>query len=140
MKTPLRNVYSPAFFEQLCPALEACLSGFDSRTFIFRVFNNAWADMEFRERVNHLARVLHDFLPADFPSAAERVVTIVRELKPSDPAQGIENIFFAEYLKTYGHQFPAIAQKALAEVGAATGEHFTFAESQPADQAAMNPI
>ena len=110
MKTPLRYLYNPSFFERLCPALHDCIPGFDRRDFIFRVFNNAWPEMEFKERVRHIANVLHHFLPHDFPLAAGRLHALSDALKDRDfPLQGIEYIFLADYAERYGAAYPEVA-------------------------------
>lgn len=110
-------MYNPAFFERLCPVLNDCIPDFDSRDFIFRVFNNAWPDMELKERVRHISKALHHFLPADFAAAAQQLISISQALRKKDLAEhGYENIFLADYIETFGGQHPVQSQAALNEV------------------------
>lgn len=125
MKTPLRYMYNPAFFDTLCPVLNECIPGFDSRDFIFRVFNNAWPDMELKERVTHIANVLGHFLPKDFPSALQPVISISRSLKDmAFPHHGFENMFLAVYIDLYGEKHPDLSAQALKEIRDTIGAEY----------------
>lgn len=125
MKTPFRHIYNPAFFEQLCPVLRDSIVDFDDRDFIFRIFNNAWPDMEFKERVGHIAKVLHHFLPEDFPRAAKLIIAISQALKNRKfPHHGFENIFLAEYIDLFGDGFPDLTAKLKKEVSKTIGAEY----------------
>ena len=110
MKTPLRYLYNPAFFERLCPVLEQSIPGFDTRDFIFRVFNNAWPDLELQERTRHVAMVLDGFLPDDFPAAMELVLEVANSLKSrAFFQQGFEHLFLARYVESYNEKYPDLS-------------------------------
>jgi hypothetical protein len=114
MKTPLRYLYNPAFFERLCPVLEESIPGFDSRDFIFGVFNNAWPDLELHERTHHVAMVLDRFLPGDFPAAMELVLGIAKSLKSRAFFQkGFEHLFLARYVESYNGKHPGLSSLGL---------------------------
>jgi len=109
-------MYNPSYFETLCPVLARCLPGFNAREFIFRVFNNAWPDMELKERVRHISTVLHHFLDQDFTRAASQVVDISRALMNASRRQAFENIFLPDYIEVYGCDHPDASLDALGEV------------------------
>jgi 3-methyladenine DNA glycosylase AlkC len=103
MAEPLKNMFNPAFFEKLCPVMRQTIPGFDCRDFIYRVFNNAWPELELKERVRHIAITLHHFLPADFKTASEILVDLSKALKKANARmQGFESIFISEYVQVFG--------------------------------------
>jgi 3-methyladenine DNA glycosylase AlkC len=117
MATALKNMYNPAFFERLCPVLKEYIPGFDSTDFIFRVFNNAWPDLELKERVRHITTVLHYFLSKDFSHACKQLVAISQALKSRHSSgQGFENIFLADYIEVFGQEHPDESLFALGEI------------------------
>ena len=125
MKTPLRYMYNPAFFDRLCPVLNDCIAGFDGRDFIFRIFNNAWPDMELKDRVRHIAKVLHHFLPTDFPRAAKLIIAISHALQNENFQQHtLENIFLVEYVEQFGRDFPEIVAEVRKEVAKTIGAEY----------------
>jgi 3-methyladenine DNA glycosylase AlkC len=117
MAEPLKNMYNPAFFEKLCPVLSDSIPNFDCRRFIHHVFNNKWPDLELKERVNHIAVALHNFLPKEFPKAAELLVTLSQKLKKdAQSEQGFAVIFIPDYIQIYGLDYPSESLLALEEI------------------------
>lgn len=114
---PLKNMFNPAYFEKLCPVLTATIPKFDCRDFIHRVFNNTWPDLELKERVRHIANVLHYFLPQDFKSAAKMLVKLSSELRKTETAeQGFQTIFIPEYVLIFGTAYVDESLAALEEI------------------------
>jgi 3-methyladenine DNA glycosylase AlkC len=109
-------MYNTLYFERLCPVLKECIPGFDCRDFIFRVFNNAWPDLELKERVRQITHALHHFLSVDFPTAANELVMIADRLMEVDRAQGFANIFLPDYIEVYGQDHPDESLKALEQI------------------------
>jgi len=116
MATQLKYLYNPAYFEHLCPVLKECIPGFNSRDFIFRIFNNQWHDLGLKERVRHISTVLHDFLPEDFSSAVRYLIEVARTLETHGRSQRFENIFLPDYVEVYGQSNPAQSLAALEEI------------------------
>jgi len=116
MTTPLKYMYNPAYFEKICPVLNQSLPGFDCRDFIFRIFNNEWPDKELKERVRHIAVVLHNFLDKDFRKGSRQVVAIAEALMKTERLQGFENMFLADYIEVFGIDHPDESLTALEEV------------------------
>lgn len=117
MPEPLKNMYSPAFFEKLCPFLKQSIPNFDCRNFIHRVFNNRWPELELKERVNHIAVVLHHFLPPEFEQAVQHLLKLTQTLRKNGiREQGFATIFIPEYIQQYGLDHPELSLQALEEI------------------------
>lgn len=130
MNTPLRYMYNPAFFEQLCSVLSDSIPDFDDRDFIFRVFNNAWPDMDLKQRSSHIASVLHHFLDRDFALAAKQVIRISNGLRKHEfPHHGLENIFLAEYIDLFGGDHSDLTVTVRTELAKTIGAETTNSSS-----------
>lgn len=109
-----KNMYSPIFFENLCPILQRNIPNFDCQYFIHLVFNNAWPEMELKQRVRHIARVLHNFLPSEFPIAAQWLLTLSVDVdKAGFSKPGFALMFIAEYVTLFGERHPKESRNAM---------------------------
>jgi 3-methyladenine DNA glycosylase AlkC len=109
-------MYNPAFFEKLCPALKQTIPTFDCPDFILRVFNNTWPDLELKERVRHIAQVLHHFLGEDFKKACASLVKLSNKLREERQVQGFQTIFIPEYIQLFGLDHPDESLAAIEEI------------------------
>lgn len=117
MAEPLKHMYNPAFFERLCPVLGQHIPGFDCKDFIFRIFNNEWPDLELKERVRQISRVLHHFLSKDPSEASQQISRITHTLQQCDThPQSFENIFLADYIATFGLEHIDESMNAIEEI------------------------
>ncbi|HEU5145721.1 MAG TPA: DNA alkylation repair protein [Chryseosolibacter sp.] len=116
MATPLKYMYNPTYFETLCPVLKHCIPNFDCRDFIFRIFDNQWPDLELKQRVRHISRVLRHFLPEDFRLAAKHIVSVAEELEKRTTTQGFEHIFLPDYIEVFGLGHPQESFEALEQI------------------------
>jgi 3-methyladenine DNA glycosylase AlkC len=117
MAEPLKYMYNPQFFEQLCPILKKHIPMFDEREFIVRVFNNTWPDLELKERVRHLTFVLHHFLPKDFKEAIPLLINLSDDLRNQGlRVQGFEMMFLPDYVEIFGRKDPDLALQALVRI------------------------
>lgn len=117
MAEPLKNMYNPFFFERLCPVLQNSIPGFACREFIYRVFNNDWPDLELKQRVRHIARALHFYMPKSFPEAADILIQTAEALNNSGfRGQSFEPIFLCDYIEVYGLDHPDESLAAIEEV------------------------
>ncbi|HEY0652323.1 MAG TPA: DNA alkylation repair protein [Chryseosolibacter sp.] len=117
MAEALKHMYNPDFFERLCPVLRSSIPGFDCKYFIHRIFNNEWPDLELKQRVRHIAVTLHDFLPADFPEAADILVRLSEQLRENEiHEQGFATIFIPQYIQVYGLDHPTVSLNALEKI------------------------
>jgi 3-methyladenine DNA glycosylase AlkC len=116
MAEPLKNMYNPAFFEKLCPVMCAIIPNFNCNDFIFRVFNNRWPELELKQRVRHIATVLHEFLPADFNESAVILTQLSQKLGEVLPKQNFSCMFIPDYIEVFGLEHPDQALSALEEI------------------------
>ncbi|ALI99924.1 DNA alkylation repair protein [Rufibacter tibetensis] len=103
MSTPLKNVYSFQFFDQLADVLQTVLPSFYKEEFFSRIFSEEWEKKELKERMRHTAQVLHHFLPPAFPEGAQVIQHIIRRLQEEQfPVQHVEFMFLPDYVELYG--------------------------------------
>ncbi|HYG52211.1 MAG TPA: DNA alkylation repair protein [Flavobacteriales bacterium] len=102
MAEPLKYLYNKKFFESLTCSLEKAHKDFDRKTFLKKIHSNEWDEYELKQRMDHVAKVLHMFLPADFKKAVPVILKTIAELKRSGVRPGFEHIFFAHYIELYG--------------------------------------
>ncbi len=120
-------MYNPVFFDRVCPILNECIDHFDCRDFIFRVFNNKWPDMEWRDRTRHIAKVLHHFLSKDFSNASRQLVDIIDALRVvTKEHDGSEYAFLARYVELYGQKNPEESMKAMEKIAELAGREFDW--------------
>ena len=115
MAALLKDLYNPRFFEKLCPVLKKEIPGFDCRDFIFRVFNNAWPDLELKARARHIATVLHHFLTPDFNHNTTSLIRISNALRRTD-SQNLLYFFIPDYLEIYGLDHPEQSLKTMEQI------------------------
>lgn len=97
--------------------MRSSIPDFDCKHFIHRVFDNQWPDLELKQRVRHIAVTLHDFLPHDFPEAADILVNLAQALRKNEiREQGFATIFIPEYVQVYGLEFPEVSLNALEDI------------------------
>ena len=90
-------------------ALQAGYPAFDQDAFVARVFDELWPRLELKDRMRHMTRVLHAFLPADFRAALETLVRVT----PGMPVGGFVLMVPSDYVATYGLDDPDAALPAL---------------------------
>lgn len=103
MAEPLKNLYSPLFFESLCPVLEQHIPAFDCRRFIHKVFDTEWPDLELKQRVRKVSIVLNGFLPNDFKKAAVIIEKVSESIRRSQgDKMAFPYIFLPDYIEIAG--------------------------------------
>lgn len=117
MAEPLKNLYNPIFFEELCPVLRQHIPEFDSTRFIHRIFDTEWPELELKQRVRKVATVLHLFLPADFKKASTYLTEISNSLRQKNGTEiSFPYIFLADYIELFGQEHFSEAMRAIQEV------------------------
>lgn len=113
MSTLLKDLFTPALFKSFCKDLQIVLPELRPAFFMKAIFTPEWEDMELKQRIRHTSTVLHAFLPADFPDAAELLMQLTRSYLKNNKASGIEYCFLPDYIEQYGLEHPDIAIKAM---------------------------
>jgi len=103
MATPLKNLYSPAFYDRLSNALTVSIPEFDKEKFIKAVFIPEFEAKELKERMKHTAKVLHVFLPDNYQQSIELIKKTITQLRIQGIGEdGLAYMFLPDYLETYG--------------------------------------
>ncbi|WP_316842928.1 DNA alkylation repair protein [Pedobacter gandavensis] len=103
MSTLLKNIYSPAFYQQLSEVLIKTLPSFDQQQFLFKIFDEEFEKKELKARMRHTANVLHQFLPVAYEERVELLVNIVQALRRTGKGEdSLAFMFLPDYIETYG--------------------------------------
>ena len=66
MPEPLKNLYNEVFISSLARFLKSTCETFDEEGFQKSVFYTGWDQKELKERMNHIAEILHVYLPGNY--------------------------------------------------------------------------
>lgn len=103
MSTLLKDLYSPSFIAQFADSFQKVLPTVNKRKFIEQINTPAFADYELKERMAHIAHVLHNFLPQPYANASVYLTKLIDQVKKEGPtASSIEYLFLPEYIHLYG--------------------------------------
>jgi len=103
MASPLKDLYSPAFYDRLSNALAVSIPKFDKGKFIKAVFIPEFESKELKERMKHTSKVLHRFLPYDYPESIELIKKTIKQLRIQGIGEdGLAFMFLPDYIETYG--------------------------------------
>lgn len=103
MASPLKDLYSPEFYDRFAKPASAVLPAFNKKKFNQLIFDKDWGSKELKQRMRHTAEVLHHFLPDDFEQAAEQIISLIRHLQKSGFTEnGLEFMFLPDYVEVYG--------------------------------------
>lgn len=113
----LKYMYNPEFFQRLTMVLEETIPCFNERRFIFRVFDRTWPDLELKQRTRQITIALHEFMPKEFPRAAEIVTNISNVLRGrNEKTQSYPYIFLPDYIELYGLDYFEDSMRAIEQV------------------------
>jgi 3-methyladenine DNA glycosylase AlkC len=99
----IKDIYSPAFYEQFAKTLEQTLPVFNKQQFLKQMLIKEFYAMEFKQRMKHTTAVLHTFLPNDFSKAVILIEKIIIQLRKNKSTEDqLVFAFFPDYIETYG--------------------------------------
>ena len=98
----IKDIYSLAFYDRFADTADGIIPSFNKEKFIGLIFSNGFADMEWKQRLNHTTKVLHEFLPAEFEQAAALITDMINQLRRQNVSGGLEFMFFPDYIAAYG--------------------------------------
>ncbi|WP_293309805.1 DNA alkylation repair protein [Pedobacter sp. UBA5917] len=103
MASPLKNLYSPAFYDRLARVLAVTIPNFDKEKFVKEIFTADFESKELKERMKHTSKVLHNFLPENYPQTIELVKKTIEQLRMQGIGEdGLAFMFLPDYIETYG--------------------------------------
>ncbi len=99
----LKDLYSPSFYKSLADALSVVMPSFNKQRFISQIFTDDFSEKELKARMRHTSVVLHNFMPADFSSAAKVIGKLILQLKKKGIGEdSLEYMFLPDYIEVYG--------------------------------------
>jgi 3-methyladenine DNA glycosylase AlkC len=101
--TELKNIYNEAFFEQFTKAIQKVKPDFNKQNFYDHIYDSDWNVMELKQRMKHIAAVLHEFLHHHFEQDVQTIYQIIHKLRETGiKNQRLEYMFIPEYIERYG--------------------------------------
>lgn len=94
----IKDLYNEQSIAALATAIQSQHPALDQEAFIARIFDDAWADRELKERTRHITTVMHDFLPDEYRAA----LGILRGALPMLSSLGFAKMVFPDYVEVYG--------------------------------------
>src|SRR4030095_13547728 len=116
MPEPLKNMYSPRFFEAFTEILHEVLPRFNKQHFLNEVFDADWVEKELKQRIRHIATALKSHMPGNFKEQANWILEIIEKLKSKGITGGFEYIFFPDFIEQYGLNDLKTSLKAMEQV------------------------
>ncbi|MGN6645563.1 MAG: DNA alkylation repair protein [Cytophaga sp.] len=127
MAEPLKNLYSPTFIKSLTTSLKKVYPAFNVKAFEKAVFDKEWENRELKQRMKHLAAVLHQYLTQNYKQDVGIIIEWVHYLKAhSNQQQSFEYLFLPEYIEMFGRDHVALSMKAIEEVTQYTSCEFAI--------------
>lgn len=103
MASPLKDLYSPAFYNRLSSVLTTTVPNFDTQKFTQNIFVAHFDSMELKERMKHTSQVLHHFLPKNYPQTITILKKTIEQLRIQGIGEdGLAYMFLPDYIETYG--------------------------------------
>ncbi|MEM9022237.1 MAG: DNA alkylation repair protein [Bacteroidota bacterium] len=112
MPEPLKDRYNTAYFERLEAALQTVQSDFPAKAFRDQIFDAQWDERELKDRMHHIAAVLHNVLPGDYREQLAVLKPVAARFEPD-----FLHMHFPDFVEQFGLDDPAASLPAL--------EHFT---------------
>ncbi|NUO01050.1 MAG: DNA alkylation repair protein [Saprospiraceae bacterium] len=103
MASLLKDVYDTAFFDHFTTILANAAPKLDKKVFLAAVHDEQWPVRELKQRMKHIAAVLHQMLPGTYEHqlrSIERIIAHLSENRRND--HGFEYMFFAEFVELFG--------------------------------------
>lgn len=103
MAALLKNIYNTRFFHELILAVEPVVPKFDKKKFMALVHDAGWEQRELKQRMKHIAMVLHQFLLNDFKKDIAAICKIIQQARKNKVReQTLEYMFLPEYVALFG--------------------------------------
>lgn len=99
----IKDIYSSTFYQKLAHSLAAVLPDFNATKFVEAVMPAHFTAMEWKQRMQHTAKVLHEFMPVNYAESVALLPSLLEQLrKDGFGEQRLEFIFLPEYVAMYG--------------------------------------
>lgn len=103
MSPTLKDLYSPAFYNQFSEVASGVIPGFHQQQFVKLIFARGWEKKELKDRMRHTSNVLRQFMPDDFKKASRLLQQIIHDLEKQQlHHQALQYMFIPDYIEQYG--------------------------------------
>ena len=103
MSELFKDIYNQAFYQQFADVADNVIEDFSADSFINKIFDEFFDDMELKARMAHTSSVLHHFLDDDFKVAAKQIIAIIDALESKGITEkSVEYMFFPHYIEQFG--------------------------------------
>lgn len=85
MAEPFKNIYNEQCLDRFTKDLQRVVDGLDAREFVSHVMDAEWENREYKQRIRHMATVLHTFLPHDYKEATSKILELLDCVKQTLP-------------------------------------------------------
>lgn len=109
----LKNIfYTQPYFKELCADIKKVYRSFDDKKFFKLIYDESWETLELKQRMHHTTLCIGKLFPEDFPKSLNLLLTIAVKERSKHP-HFFEDLFFADFVETYGINDPDISIPAL---------------------------
>lgn len=99
----IKDVYNLRGYNQLTDILQALSPIFEKENFIKDIFSAGFDNYGIQEKMRYTTRVLHSYMPDDYPKAVEILLKLTGELeKVAAEDSLIAYMFLSDYVELYG--------------------------------------
>lgn len=120
MAEQLKYIYTREKITTLSAAIAAHDKKFKTSDFINHVFDYTWEQRELKDRMHHIAAMLHNHLHGDY----EKQIYLL--LKVSSQFSGFEYMFFPDFVEQFGLEYEEISLSALEEFTKTSSAEFAI--------------
>ncbi|SHM65733.1 3-methyladenine DNA glycosylase AlkC [Gracilibacillus kekensis] len=105
--TPLKEMYTLAFFEDLSLKIQQVYPAFNNERFIDLIYSKDWDQLELKQRIRHITETLGKLLPDKY----EEAILILEDIAPS--CSGFPYLFFPDFVERFGQENWELSMQAL---------------------------
>jgi len=114
MAEPLKNIINQTLLEHATEAMQVAWPAFPHKVFYQNVFDKAWEDRALKARLSHVAVVLHQVLPSEYPEALSVIKNAVQYLiRKEGEKLTFQYGFWADFVAQFGLSNPEESLDAL---------------------------
>ncbi len=127
MAEQLKLIYNHSFFDAFISAIQKAMPEIESKAFLPLIFTEEWDNLELKQRMRHISKVLHHFLDPDFKKGILQLLEIYKHSKSLKMGTlGFEYMFFPDYIEVYGLDYFNESMLAMEEITQLTSCEFAI--------------
>ncbi len=103
MPALLKDIYNAHFFGTFIISLEQVIPGLEKHLFLSQVYDEKWEQRALKERMKHIAAILHIYLKGNYKRQITALIRIIEQCRENGAKeQALEYMFFPEYISMFG--------------------------------------